>query len=179
VESEEFHSWQLSQLKQGGVDFLIAETLPSVEEAIGIARAMEYTRLPYIISFVIDRYGFVLDSTSLSDALLQIDSATSRNPVGYMVNCSYPTFLVAEQQPVALFSRLIGFQANASSLDHCDLDNSENLEAEKVSKWSDTMLALNRNYGISVLALCHYHIDGVLGGCCGTGVEHLRYIANH
>ena len=38
-EAQEFHSWQLGQLKQGGVDFLIAETLPAIEEAIGIAIA--------------------------------------------------------------------------------------------------------------------------------------------
>ncbi|MCP4628141.1 MAG: hypothetical protein GY850_32190, partial [bacterium] len=41
TESEKFHSWQIDELAQAGVDFLIAETLPSVEEAKGIARAME------------------------------------------------------------------------------------------------------------------------------------------
>ena len=167
VESEEFHWWQVSQLQKGGVDFLIAETLPSVEEAIGIAKAMENISLPYIISFVIDRHGSVLDGTRLSDAVRQIDSATSRNPVGYMVNCSYPTFLNADQQPDGLYSRLIGFQANASSLDHSDLDGSAGLESENVSDWGEAVLALNRTYGVSIL-----------GGCCGTGVEHLRYIAN-
>ena len=166
-ESEAFHSWQIDQLAQGRVDFLIAETLPSVEEAVGIAKAMESTELPYIISFVIDRHASVLDGTPLNDALQRIDSATRRLPVGYLVNCSYPTFLHAGRQPTALFSRLIGYQANASSLDHCELDNADNLETENLAEWGEAMLTLNRTYGVRIL-----------GGCCGTGIEHLRYIVN-
>ncbi|MCU7797286.1 MAG: homocysteine S-methyltransferase family protein [Candidatus Thiodiazotropha sp. (ex Myrtea spinifera)] len=168
TESEDFHSWQINQLAEGGVDFLIAETLPNVEEAIGIAKAMERTGLPYIISFVIDRQGAVLDGTFLSDAVKQIDAATGDNPVAYMVNCAYPTFLNADRQPEELFSRLLGYLANASSLDHCDLDGSDNLESEKISEWGDAMHVLNRAYGISIL-----------GGCCGTGPAHLRYLVNH
>jgi len=167
-ESEQFHSWQINQLSQGAVDFLIAETLPSVEEAVGIARAMENTGLPYFISFVIDRNGIVLDGTTLIDAVRRIDLLTQRNPLGYMVNCAYPTFLCAAHQPKELFSRLVGYQANASSLDHCDLDNAAHLKTEKVSEWGEAMLELHRRYGLSIL-----------GGCCGTGVEHLLYIVNN
>ncbi len=83
-----------------------------------------------------------------------------------MVNCAYPTFLCAAKQPAKLFNRLIGYQANASSLDHCDLDGTDQLKTENVSDWGEVMLELNRSYGVKIL-----------GGCCGTGVEHLRYIA--
>ena len=65
-----------------------------------------------------------------------------------------------------IFARLIGYQANASALDHADLDGAEDLHMEKVSDWGDVMLALNREYGVKVL-----------GGCCGTNEEHLRYIS--
>jgi methionine synthase I (cobalamin-dependent) len=85
-----------------------------------------------------------------------------------MVNCAYPTFLCPEKQPASLFDRLIGFQANASSLDHCDLDGSDRLEQEDVSDWGDAMLALNESYGVKIL-----------GGCCGTTGIHLRYIVDH
>ena len=164
-ESESFHSWQIDQLAGAGVDFLIAQTLPNVEEAKGIARAMEKTGIPYIISFVISRDGHILDGTDLNTAMEYIDSGTHQNPLGFMVNCAYPSFLCAEKQPPALFNRLIGFQANASSLDHCDLDGADQLEGENVSDWGDEMLALNRSHGVKIL-----------GGCCGTSVEHLRYI---
>lgn len=168
AESGEFHSWQISQLVQGGVDFLLAATLPSVEEATGIAKAMEATGLPYMLSFVINRHGYILDGTGLVEAIGRIDSATGRKPAGYMVNCAYPGFLCAEQQPAELFSRLVGYQANGSSLDHCDLDNAPELKTEKVFEWGDAMLDLNRRFGVRIL-----------GGCCGTGVGHLRYIVSN
>jgi S-methylmethionine-dependent homocysteine/selenocysteine methylase len=106
-----------------------------------------------------------LDGTSLWEAVTSIDEATSQKPLCYMVNCSYPTFLCAEQQPTNLFSRLIGYQANASSLNHCELEESTQLKTENVAEWGEEMLKLNRKYGMKIL-----------GGCCGTGVEHLRYL---
>ena len=165
-QAEQFHAWQIEQLKQGGVDFLIAETLPNIEEAIGIARAMETTGLPYIMSFVISREGRVLDGTPLKRAIEIIDASTEQQALGFMVNCAYPSFLCAAQQPREIFDRLIGYQANASSLDQCDLDGAEELHMESISEWGDVMLELNRTHGVKIL-----------GGCCGTGEEHLRYIA--
>ncbi|MCP4257456.1 MAG: homocysteine S-methyltransferase family protein [Planctomycetes bacterium] len=165
-ESEKFHCWQIDQLAQAGVDFIIAETLPNTVEAIGIAKAIEKTATPYIISLVINRNGYVLDGTSLWEAVKNIDAATRQQPLCYMVNCSYPTFLCAEKQPTKLFSRLIGYQANASALNHCELDDSTQLEGENVAEWGEEMLTLNKKYGMKIL-----------GGCCGTGVTHLRYLA--
>ena len=162
ADSESFHSWQIDQLALAGADFLMAATLPNVDEAIGIARAMEKTGTPYIISFVIDSSGFVLDGTSLWDAVQRIDSATGQEPLCYMVNCSYPTFLRAKDQPRALFTRLLGYQANSSALSHSELDGSDQLEAEDVAEWAEEMLHLNREYGVKIL-----------GGCCGTNNAHL------
>ena len=167
AEAEEFHAWQLDQLKTGGVDFVIAETLPSVEEAIGIARAAESTGLPYFMSFVISRDGRVLDGTPLEAAIQTIDGATMRKPLAYMVNCAYPAFLNAAHQPPSLFNRLLGYLANASSLDHCDLDGSDELQMESVAEWGDLMLQLNRDHGVKVL-----------GGCCGTNQAHLAYLVD-
>lgn len=166
IDAEQFHAWQIEQLAQGGVDYLIAVTLPALEEALGIARAMANTGVPYFISFVIDRSGCVLDGTQLIDAIDEIDNQAVVSPLGYMVNCSYPTFLCADKQPERLFERFMGYSANASSLDHCDLDGAEQLESEGVSEWGDSMLELNERYGVRVL-----------GGCCGTDAQHLKYIA--
>lgn len=168
LEAQDFHSWQIEQLVSGEIDYLIAETLPNVNEALGIAKAMEMTGVPYIISFVISRDGKVLDGTLLSDAVNFIDKNTTINPLGYMVNCAFPSFICPENQPAKLFERLIGYQANASSLDHCDLDGANNLEVDSISKWGKLMVELNKSYGVKIL-----------GGCCGTNGEHLRYITNH
>ncbi|MBT8220306.1 MAG: homocysteine S-methyltransferase family protein [Bacteroidia bacterium] len=165
-EAEQYHTWQIDQLVKGGVDFLIAETLPNLQEAIGIASALSKSSIPYFISFVIARDGRLLDGTPLHEAILKVDKGTSPKPLGYMINCAYPTFLCANQQPHEVFKRLIGYLANASSLDHCDLDSAEHLEVDDISEWGNAMLELNKRYGVKVL-----------GGCCGTGAEHLNYIA--
>lgn len=164
----DFHSWQIQQLAEAKVDYLIAETLPNVQEALGIAQAMARTDIAYIISFVIGRDGRVLDGSSLQAAMDLIDSASKRRPVGYMVNCAHPSFLCPEQQPSEVFSRLIGYQANASSLDHCDLDQADGLRVDSVTEWGRLMLALNESYGVQIL-----------GGCCGTGIQHLQYLVDH
>ncbi len=165
-EAEAFHSWQISELVKAEPDFIIAETLPALEEARGIAIAMEKTSIPGIISFVINRKGCLLDNTPLADVISDIDAATRKKPLGYMVNCSWPAFLNARNQDKNIFKRLIGFLANASSLDHCVLDQSLILELDSITDWANAMLELNEKHRIKIL-----------GGCCGTNSEHLKYIA--
>jgi homocysteine S-methyltransferase len=168
-DAEDFHSWQIEKLAAAGVDYFLAVTLPAVPEAAGIARAMAETNVPYMISFVINRNGLILDGTSLEHALDEIeDAAVGRPPLGYMINCSYPSFLMAHEQPESVMSRVIGFQANASSLDQCELDGAEDLEVEDVSEWGEFMIELNKRFGVKIL-----------GGCCGTSTDHLEYIVRN
>ncbi len=165
ADAERFHQWQVDQLGQSDIDFLIAETLPNADEALGIASAMARSGKPYFVSFVIGRDGRLLDGTSLLDAIQLIDGQTDSQPLGYMVNCAYPTFLQPEKQPAEVFDRFVGFLANASAMDHSQLDQAESLHSESVADWGDRMLELNRDYGVQVL-----------GGCCGTGLQHLQYL---
>jgi methionine synthase I (cobalamin-dependent) len=48
------------------------------------------------------------------------------------------------------------------------LDAAESLQAEDVSDWGKRMIDLNRKFGLKIL-----------GGCCGTGVDHLQYLVEH
>jgi S-methylmethionine-dependent homocysteine/selenocysteine methylase len=165
-EAEKFHASQINQLAASNLDFLMAATLPSVAEATGIARAMSKTPLPYFISFVIDKNGLIFDGTDLESAFKHIDSMTrSRPPLGYLVNCAYPSFLHPGKLSVFVLERLKGFQGNASSKDHSELDGSSTSHRDSIEDWGERMIALNRSYGIPIL-----------GGCCGTRVQHLEYI---
>lgn len=165
-EARDFHAWQAGRLAEGGAEFLMAATLPALPEAFGIAMAMAETGLPYIISFVINREGEVLDGTPLDRAVDRMDQALPRPPAGYMVNCAHPSFLRADHQPRQLFSRLIGFQANGSDLDHDQLDRAPEQKAADIREWAGQMIRLNRDFGIKIL-----------GGCCGTRAGHLDAIA--
>ncbi len=164
----DFHSWQIDRLAEADVDLLIAETLPAVQEAKGMAQAMSKTDKPYIISFVINRDGRILDGNTLEYAFHEIDPACDPPPTGYMINCSYPSFLNADKQPRSIFSRLIGFIANASSLDQAELDGIDMLKVDDISDWGNRMIELNKKYGVKIL-----------GGCCGTNARHLQYIVDN
>ncbi len=167
-EAQTFHLWQVTQLAKAGVDFLLGATLPTLSEARGIALAMEQTNIPYIISFVINKEGRILDGSSLESSFREIDAVCSRPPLGYMINCSYPSFLNAHKQPQSVLSRIIGYQANASSHDQSQLDGAEVLQANDTTEWGNLMIELNRKFGVKIL-----------GGCCGTSCEHLQYIAQN
>ena len=162
ADARAFHQWQIDRLAACDLDFLMAATLPSIDEALGIARALQATRLPYLVSFVINRDGRVLDGSTIEQAIHRIDNACERPPAGYMVNCSYPSFLKAGALPEPVLKRLVGFQANASALDHSDLDGSSRTYAEDIDDWIAHMAALNRRHGIPIM-----------GGCCGTTADHL------
>ena len=167
-EAEEFHAWQVERLTGVGVDLMMAVTLPAVEEAVGIASTLAGTALPFVVSFVIGKDGRVLDGNSLEYAFGEVEAACGRPPLGFMINCSHPSFLKPDDLPTSVLDRLIGFQGNASSLGQAELDGTDALRVDDVAEWGDLMIGLNRRYGVTII-----------GGCCGTGREHLDYIVRH
>lgn len=165
-DSQTFHLWQIEILKKAGVDCIIAQTIPAISEALGIARAAIDSNVDILLSFVIDKQANVLDNTTIAEAIDFVDNRTSGRVLGYMVNCVYPTFLNAADQPQDLFKRLIGIQANSSSKSHDELDGSKVLHQDDLDHWGRNMILLNQEYGVKIL-----------GGCCGTDQTHLNYLA--
>jgi len=165
-QAAEFHSWQIDELVEADAEVIIAQTMPAVSESLGMADRLAVSGKPYIISFVINRFGRVLDGTYLAEAIDRIDQTVASAPTGYMVNCVYPTFLDAENQSPDFFKRLIGIQANASSKDHDQLDGSIQLQRDQLADWGKNMLQLHKDHGVKIL-----------GGCCGTDHTYLRYLA--
>ncbi|PXA05081.1 homocysteine methyltransferase [Coraliomargarita sinensis] len=163
--AERFHSTQIGELAYTAADFLLAQTLPAVKEALGIAKAMAKTDKPYFISFCTGTDGKVLDGTSLSEAMTGIDRAVPRPPLGYFVNCTHPGFITPNYPPGSL-ERLVGIQANGSSKDVTRLDASSETQADPVVDWAQAMSELHTTHNVSVL-----------GGCCGTGLAHLKSLA--
>jgi len=166
-----FHGAQTRALAAGGVDFLLAATLPNVGEARGIAAAMAECGVPYVLSFVVKSNGRVLDGSPLCDAVGVIDRAVSPRPLFYMANCVHPTVFEAALE-TAIFrahqvtERVIGLQANASSKSTEELDGLGQLDADSPELLADAMLRVRRRFGTRVL-----------GGCCGTDHRHIEWIA--
>ena len=162
--AETFHTPQINDLAATAADFLLAQTLPAVGEALGIARAMAATDKPYLISLCTGTDGRVLDGTPLPEAMPFIDQNVTRPPVGYFVNCTHPQFLL-DAYPAGTLDRLIGIQANASSKDVTQLDGSCATEADPVEDWARAMFELHAKHQVPIL-----------GGCCGTTLAHMRML---
>jgi len=172
-EAESFHSYQVEKLAETELDFLKASTLPSVDEAIGLARAMSRVPLPYFLSFVIRTDGTVLDGTPLDQAFDRVDQAAPTPPAAYYVNCVHPTVLLNALETLHMQSnnidsldRLVGFHANTSARSPEELDALAEIEGEDPRRYAALMRQVFERYGLKIL-----------GGCCGSGPEHIECLA--
>lgn len=170
-EAQEFHYWQANLFKNSGVDFLFAGIMPALTEAIGMAKAMENTGVPYIISFMIRDDGKLIDGTTIHNAILNIDNATVQKPICYMTNCVHPIVLgkalsFSFNETKLVKERFCGIQANTSSLSPEELDNCCDLK-------SSDSVSLVRD----MMELHQYFTPKIFGGCCGTDNTHIEEIA--
>lgn len=169
-EALSFHSYQIEALAKAGVDFLLAATLPEINEAAAIAELMSRTGLPYIISFVAGKNAAVLDGTPLYDAIQRIDSSVDPSPFFYMANCVHPSLFIKNSEYMAdtfKTGRFLGIQANASRKSPDELDGLAELDAEEPEELSDSIIKLSNMGGLKLL-----------GGCCGTDNRHIEAIAS-
>lgn len=166
-----YHKRQAEQFKNAGVDFLFAGIMPEISEAIGMAKAMEETWLPYIISFMIRKNGRMMDGTTINRAIELIDEAAKLRPLCYMVNCVHPKILnealsLTDNQTELVRRRFAGIQANASSLSPEKLDGCGELKSDDPVQLTDAIQEIYK-YG---------HIK-IFGGCCGTDNRHMDELA--
>lgn len=161
------HASQIEALDGCELDLIVASTLPSIEEARGIATLLSRGRTPWMLSFVVRRNGRLLDGTPLTDAIARIDDEVLHPPIGYSINCVHPdVFREAMKSAGDLPHRIVAMQANASALSPEELDGSENVEADAPERWAE---AMNRARLESSLR--------IVGGCCGTSADHLRALS--
>jgi len=161
-----FHAWQIDALAAAGVDFLQAATLPAMPEARGIAQAMANTGLPYIISFVIEKNGNLLDGHSIASTIDEIDAilpGSSR----YAINCVHPSVLqqALDKNP-RVGNRIVAFAGNTSARSVDELDGLEELDTEDPAVFAEAHRRLLDDYDIRII-----------GGCCGTSPAHMAAIA--
>jgi len=171
-EADTFHRAQAQELADSGIDFLIAQTLPAFGEALGIARAMARTGLPYVLSFVVRPAGTLLDGTPLDQAVRRIDDETRRPPAAYNVNCVHATVFAAAMRATmardpAAADRINGLNANTSAKSPEELDGMEELDTEAPE-----------DFGLNVGSLHRDLATMVLGGCCGTSTAHIEALAH-
>jgi homocysteine S-methyltransferase len=166
-EAASFHAVQIGALAEAQPDLLIGATLPALSEARGIAKGLDESGLAYLLSFVVRDDGTLLDGTPLGQAFDTIDSERGRAPAGYMVNCVHPSVLsrCLDATGKAVAGRIIGLRANTSALRPEELDGTTELITQEPAELAVGMRGL-QSRGLRIL-----------GGCCGTGTEHIDAIA--
>ncbi|SCB60907.1 homocysteine S-methyltransferase [Rhizobium aethiopicum] len=166
-EAEDYHAFQIEAFAGTEADMVSAFTLTNIDEAIGITRAAKSFAMPCAISFTLETDGRLVTGRSIQNAIETTDAATGGGPVYYMINCAHPThFEGALDHGSAWVKRISGIRANASTMSHEQLDNSEMLDAGDPED-------LGRRYR---RLLDHMPELRVLGGCCGTDHRHVAAI---
>lgn len=171
AEAFAFHRWSVERYARANADFLYASLIPTLAEAAGLARAADESGLPYIISFTIQQDGYLMDGTTIAEAIACIDSITVNQPVLYMTNCVHPRFVYqALMQPFnqtpLVKARFAGIQANAAPMTYAELDASPVLHTSAPDELATEMLKLADLDQIRLW-----------GGCCGTDDRHMACIA--
>jgi homocysteine S-methyltransferase len=154
---------QARALAGAGADFLLFETLSSSDEVRRACSAAAETVAPFVISVAVDRNGETIRGESLESLLAEIDRAR-RAPAAVGLNCgSGPeSMLSALEKLVRLTDLPIIVQPNAGQ--------PRPVDGRMIYMTSPEYLATYARRYIDLGA------RGV-GGCCGTGPEHIRDIA--
>jgi len=168
-DAEAYHRKQVQTFEDTAADMITAVTMNYVEEAVGIARAAESAGLPVAVSFTVETDGRLPTGQTLQAAIEKVESATSRYPAYYMINCAHPTHfehVLAEREPWA--QRVRGVRANASRKSHAELNESTELDVGNPTELGTQYAQLKKK------RLSHLN---VMGGCCGTDHRHVEQIA--
>jgi len=166
--AHEYHSEQAGLLAEAGVDLLFAATFPAIEEAIGVGRAMAATGVPAVVSLILGPDGNVLDGTPLAEAVEQLVAEVEPALAYVSLSCIH-TSLAAEALaalPVEDRARIRELKANGSPLPTDELVRLGHLESDPPELFAERIWELHERFGLQLI-----------GGCCGTGSEHIAALA--
>lgn len=169
-DAQDYHAHQITVMKEAGCQMISAITMTNVPEAIGIVRAARDVELPVTISFTLETDGSLPTGQKLDHALADVDRATGEYATYFMVNCAHPDHFMPALNGAgeAVVSRIKGVRANASRCSHAELDAMTELDRGNPAE----LASLHRTL------LDQYPGIKVIGGCCGTDLEHISAIAD-
>lgn len=169
-EARQYHALQINTFADTAADLVSAMTLNYVEEAIGIVQAAQQVEMPVVISFTTETDGRLPTGQSLQQAITMVDEATGQGPAYYMINCAHPDHFRNALEPGADWVRRIrSIRANASRKSHAELDDSTELDRGSPDEFGSLYRSL----------LATFPQLAVLGGCCGTDLEHIAAVDRH
>ena len=167
-EARRYHQHQIGVFADAGCDLVSACTLTYAAEGLGIALAAREHEIPVMIYFTLETDGRLPDGSRLGDAIAEIDTATEGYVGYYGINCAHPDHIArALDESHDWAGRVLALRANASRLSHAELDEADDLDSGDPEELAEGYLTLLETFTDA----------SVFGGCCGTGVRHIRAIA--
>lgn len=165
-EAEAYHAVQIGTFAETEADMVTALTITNTNEAIGLTRAAKAAGMPVVISFTVETDGTLPTGQSLREAIEEVDAATGRGPVYYMINCAHPTHFERSLEGGVWAERVRGLRANASKRSHAEVDEATELDDGDPIELGAEYAAIRKRYPWI----------NVLGGCCGTDHRHIEQI---
>ncbi len=156
---------QIKALVDAGVDFIIFETIPTIREAeYSIEAIAAFPDTPYMISFMVDRELESMNGEPLARELALCDAA-SHKPAAIGMNCCIgaDAMLDALEKARAICPYPIIVQPNAGM----------------PKQVNDRMLYMCSPEYLTTYATRYVELGAQgVGGCCGTGPEHIASIVS-
>ncbi|MFT3952248.1 MAG: homocysteine S-methyltransferase family protein [Oscillospiraceae bacterium] len=143
--------------------------MPTLDETIGMALAIEKSNLPYIISFMVRENGTIPDGITLINAMETVDNEVLEKPLCYMANCVHPRIVKSALELndcQFVRERFKGIQANAAYLSPEELDRPSETISSSAEVLANEMVLLREGFPLKIY-----------GGCCGTDDTHLYEFA--
>lgn len=168
-EAAAFHSWQIEAFEQADIDFIFVSLMPTLDETIGMATAIEKGKFPYIVSFMIRENGTIIDGTTIHEVINAVDNSMQIKPLCYMTNCVHPKILkhaLRCNDTAKVRTRFKGIQANAAYLSPEELDKPSETISTSAVELTNELVSLNNEFPLKIC-----------GGCCGTDDAYLREFA--
>lgn len=147
-------------LKEEGVDFLLPETINSLQEAEIMVQAASQSGLPFFVSFVVSENGQLLDGTPLEEVLEKTDTD---GRFGVSLNCrALEVMDKAFSYLKENYTGIKGVYPNGIGRPHDDLgwvfendQSSIDRFVEHILKWKSSGAQ-------------------IIGGCCGTTPSYIQ-----
>ena len=168
TELKDEHTELAERLAEGGVDFILIETMNTVREAYAACAAAGATGKEVVVSFVCDKEGNLLGGEPLAEAVKTI---AELDPVGFSINCVSPRYLKAALSNLksVISSRRSPFFIAAYG--NVGQPESDLLGWEFTHDTSEDEYAIHAREWVRMGA-------AIVGGCCGTTPGYVRAVAS-
>ena len=156
--AEKDHYAHIKNLKASGVDFILAETMISIKEALIVLAQAKKLKIPIMVSFALNQDGNILNGDNLIQAL---NAVSEYKPLAFVINCTTLDIIEKVIDSVLASARIpIGVYPNFGPP-----TKGKFTKYITPGKFAAAMLRLN-NKGVKIL-----------GGCCGTQPVHIAALA--